>query len=51
MQVVDTSLRTFPLVSTMALNYSPELVVMLSNHAAWAVTQLAPLIRELAGVA
>lgn len=47
--LADASLRQFPLVSTMAMNYSPELVGCLSNHTAWAVHELAAELKDLVG--
>lgn len=46
--LADTELRSFPLIPTMSLNYSPLLVGMLSNLATYSVVSLEAHVRELA---
>jgi hypothetical protein len=42
-----TSLASFPLVSTFAMNWSPELVTLVSQQASWTVYQARKEIESL----
>jgi hypothetical protein len=45
----EAGLNEFPYVDTTFMNYTPDLVTLLSNHAAWMLVSNEALVREMLG--